>query len=393
MLDINRIMELQKNLYNVPSHLIDITELPVLNGLNVTVSGRGGGKSTGWNVFSLLAFENFNISTVVVRANKTETTRFNATSYFDVLSNIVFDDGRNIIEHITHDKYNKIYYFFTEHCYRLGNESENIDDIKERKPFCYLTSFDKSSDMASSFNKHDVKIIIAEEICDNRITANSFLDFMHMISTIFRFDCNTIVMCLGNISRGNPDILIKLGVYEKIRTAKTPYFIHTTPFDTKVSVRLFDAIPREDTQKYRFNQQYFGFDVDGMDIIRGCSNPTELYRQIPTGTDYELIDTHYRLYVLNSYYALYKCVVDGWQDMFFVKRIVSHTPSAEYVTVTDNEYYAYNNPHTYYNCGQEFPLIKDFIIKYRRNDVAYENFNCKIAVDSLALLHNMPNGF
>lgn len=391
--DINTVLEIQKGLYNVPNNLIDITDFPVINGYNVNVSGRGGGKSTAWNIFSLISYEQFNVQTLVIRANKTEITKFNAESYFDGLYNIIFDDGKNVIEHITHGKYNKIYYFYTEHCYRLGNESDNIDDVKNNEPFAFITSFDKSSDMASSFNKPKLKFILAEEICDNRISAKNFLDFMHQISTVFRFDTNTIVTLLGNISRGCPDILIKMEIYDKIRTTKVPYFVHVTDLGTPIAVRLFDALPEENTEKYLFNKQYFGFDVDGMDIIRGCSTPTELYRKIPENLKYELLDTHYRLFLLNSYYAMYKCFIDGWQDFYYIAKIHHHTPDSSTVTVTDNENYAYNNPYTYYNCGQEFPMIKDFIIKYRRNDVAFEDYACKIAVDSMAMLHGIPNGF
>lgn len=389
-------LTIQRELYKVPHNLYNINTYGIHNGINVIVSGRGGGKSTAVEVLALEAYCNYGVSTVTLRASKEECTKFACESYFENLQNIQFDDGRNIIQHISGDKYNRIQYYYREHCYRLMRDDENVDTVKKtREPFMYITSIDKSSDLCSTFNKPTCKLIIAEEICDDRVNTKTFLDLMHLISTIYRQDTSTALVCLGNISRGNPNVLIKLGVYDKIRTATEPYFIHQTKYGTRVHTTLFDALPEKDSQKANFNKMYFGFDIDGMDILRGCSQPTELFRKLPDDNS-RILPTGYYLYILGCAFEVFFASFEHFQDMFYIKQInVSKLELLHNyeIIVTDDEDYSYTHPRTYYNFGQEFPLVKDFIIKYRRHDICYDKHFTKIAVDSLAELHKVPNVF
>lgn len=388
-------LEIQKQLYKVPKSLYDINTYGIHNGYNVIVSGRGGGKSTGVEVLALIAYENFGVTTVTLRASKEECTKFACESYFDNLINIPFDDGRNVIQHITHDRYNRIQYYYREHCFRLMRDDENVDTVKKtREPFMYITSIDKSSDLCSTFNKPTCKLIICEEICDDRVNTKTFMDTMHLISTIYRDDVNTAVIMLGNISRGNPNVLIKLGVYDKIRTSTEPFFIHQTKLGTRIHTTLFNALPEENTKKHEFNKMYFGFDVEGMEILRGVSQPTELYRKLPD--DVKTVDTGYYLYILGCAFKVYQTYSDIWQSMYYIKQVplsALENLSTYEIIVTDDEHYSYTHPRTYYNFGQEFSLVKDFIIHYRRHDICYDKHFTKIAVDSLADLHKVPNVF
>jgi len=390
--DINYVLEKLRVMYTeteqkqVPDGLYNPSEYGLFKGYNVIASGRGGGKSTIFKLVTISAFYEFGVMSILIRASKTETTRSMCASYFNDLLNIVFPDGRNAIQHLTNDKYDTIYYYFTEHCYRLGRETDDPDDLKNEPPLCLITSYDKSSDMCSNISYPNLKIITCEEICDNRISPHAFMDFLHIISTLFRLDINTYVFLLGNISRGNPDLLIKLEVYDRMRTSETPFFVHKTKEGTMIHVTLFNALPKKDTARYMFNKQYFGFDIQGIDVLKGQAQPLELYRELPP--DVEIIPTNYYINALDMWMQVYKTVSETWQTMYYIKQCLEPPHEHGTLTVTDNEMLAYTTPYTYYNCGNAIDGVPVFLKAYALNDICYETYMCKIALDCLIRTHN-----
>lgn len=401
MLNINHTLEMVRELYKqttehgVPKELYDINTYGIQYGYNAVLSGRGGGKSTSMQILNLQAYHDTGSQMLIVRACKSEITRAMVQGYFNSILNVMFEDGRNVIQHIFNDEYDTILYYNTEHCYRLAKYEEDYDDVrKNREPFCFVTCYEKSNDMCSNFNYPNLDIIFLEELCDNRITPLAFMDTMHIISTVFRQKLESVVIMCGNISRGNPDILLKMGVYEKIRTAQLPYFIHTTPMGTRVAVTLFNALPEHDTKKHKFNQMYFGFDIDGMDVIRGMSNPTELYRELPKDDDSQTItSTNYYINALGRYYTVKLVTSTKWQPLYYIKQTTEPVHDSRTITISDDEYTAYTTPYTYYNIGQSFKEVVKFLYAYRRNDICYEDYMCKVAIDSIMSLHNLPKGF
>lgn len=389
--NMDNVLQILNNLYlqtdegGVPEHLYNPLTYGLHKGYNVVCSGRGGGKSTIGKVISIISNYHYGIETLMIRASKTETTRAMCKTYFDDLLNITFPDGKNVIQHITNDKYDRVYYYYSEHCYRLGREDSDPDDLKNEKPLCYITSYDKSSDMCSNFSSPYLKLIICEEICDNRITPSCFMDFLHIISTLFRKDTNTYVFMFGNISRGNPDLLCKMEIYERMRTTDIPYFIHKTKEGTPIYVTLFNALPQKDTERYYFNKQYFGFDVAGIDVLKGSAQPQELYRELPE--DCQIIQTNYFIYTLDTWFNVYMTLSETWQSMYYIKRCYEPEHTADTITVTDDEFKAYTTPYTYYNCGELITGVKDFLKSYALNDICYENYMCKVAIDTLVRTH------
>lgn len=87
-LDKDIIKSLKKN------HIWDYTTYRMKHGYNWVLSGRGGGKSTGVQTLAIKSFVMFGVQTIVLRANKDETTQNMMSTYFDNMRAIVFDDGK-----------------------------------------------------------------------------------------------------------------------------------------------------------------------------------------------------------------------------------------------------------------------------------------------------------
>lgn len=355
------------------------------HGYNWILSGRGGGKSTGIQTISIKAFELFGCQTVVLRANKDETVRNIMSTYFDNMKTIIYENGENIIQKLTNGKYNTVYYLQSKKSYVLGCENDNMDDVKNRTPFMVMSSFDKSSDLCSGWNFPNCNIIFCEECLDDKIPYNALISLEHIISTVFRQRTNTSVILTGNLGRGTPRMLCDMKLYDKIKTAQVPFLHIKTKYNSHINVELFDSLPEKDSEKQKFNDMYFCFDIEGEDIVRGSSNSIPLFRQLNDSfKDVFFQDTGLYLYTLNRYFKVQSIHSSNFQEMFFVKQIdYLHQHDTQHVTLTDDEYYSYNTPYTYINPLKKYPLSLEFIKAVRRKDVCFDDYMSCVATTNL----------
>ncbi len=378
-LDIEIIQSLEKN------HVWNYTTYRMKHGYNWLLSGRGGGKSTGIQTLSIKTFCMYGYQTIVLRANKDETTQNMMSTYFDNMRAIVFDDGKNMIEKISNGKYNTVYYNRSRKCFILCNENDNICDIKNNIPFMVMSSFDKSNEICSGFNYPDARIIFAEECLDDRISNFALLNLEHIISTVFRQKTDTYVILTGNLSRGNPRLLIDMKIYDKIKTSQIPYVVHKTKFNSKIGIELFDSLPEQNSQKRNFNDMYFCFDVAGEDIIRGCSNSIPIFRQIPKNIINPVInETGIYIYTFDRFFKICTMISENYQAMYYIEdceEITRH--DAQHIIITDDELYSYENPYVYINPLTKYPVTVDIIKAIRRKEVCYKNYMCCIATTNL----------
>lgn len=365
--------------------LWDYTAYRMKYGYNWILSGRGGGKSTGVQTLAIKAFCMHGYQTIVLRANKDETTQNMMSTYFDNMKAIMFDDGKNIIEKISNGKYNTVYYNRNKKCFVLCNETDNINDIKNNKPFVVVSSFDKSNEICSGFNYPDARIIFCEECLDDKISNFALLNLEHIISTVFRTKTDTYVILTGNLSRGNPRLLIDMKLYDKIKTSTIPYIVHKTKYDSKIGIELFDALPEQNSQKRKFNDMYFCFDIEGEDIIRGSSNVVPIFRQIPIDMINKTIsETGIYLYTFERFFKICTLLSDNYQAMYYIEECEEITKhDTQHIILTDDELYSYETPYTYINPLIKYPVTVDIIKAVRRKEVCYNNYMCCIATTNL----------
>lgn len=374
------------------NHLWNYKKYSLTHGYNWVLSGRGGGKSTGIQSLSIKSFVMFGVQTVVLRAHKEETTRNMMSTYFDNMKSIVFDDGLNMIEKLTDNKFNSVYYNSTKKCFILCNETDNIEDIKNNTAFMIMSSIDRSNEICSGFNYPNANIIFCEECLDDRISHYALLNLEHIISTVFRMRTDTYVILTGNLSRGNPRLLIDMKLYDKIKTSKIPYICHTTRYKSKIGIELFDSLPEQDSEKKRFNDMFFCFDIDGEDIIRGCSNSIPTFRQIPkTMQKLQLLPLGLYLYTLNKYFKVELLVSKNFQEMYYISQCETITThDASHIILTDDEVFSYETPFVYLNPLKKYKCTVDLIKAIRRKDVCYDDYLSCIATTNLLDTFNIP---
>lgn len=369
----------------------NITKYPLHFGYNLIFSGRGGGKSTSVLIFALRSYIMQNVTTLLLRACKDEVTTQYMSMYLNTLKKIVFDDGKNLIEKLSDNKYNDFYYNKNRHCFILCKHTDNIDDIKNNDPFMYVSSIDKSSQLCSSFSALNCKIIFFEECIDDKNTYNTTLNLLHDISTCFRECTDTIVFLTGNLSRGNNIILQDFKLYDIIKSSKTDFISHRNKDNTLFYITLYDSIPQKDSQKAKFNDMYFGIDIKGIDVIRGNSNPIPLYRDLPKDTILNKNDIKVRLFLFDRWYKIEYCDFKKYQSMYYVTEIDNYTPCSDCLTFTDNELFAYQNPYTYYNVGKYFEILIDFIKHTRRTDTCYDSYMSYISIKNWLDMFFIPD--
>lgn len=389
-ININHVIDRYKNIMSESDErYFNVTKYPIVNGYNWVCSGRSKGKTTSVLILALIIFRMYGKKCMYLRSAKTETVEAMINTLYTGLNTITKSDGRNLIQHITDDEYNKIYYLSRRKVFVIAREDSSDEDIKNAPVITYVKSLDLSSDMASGFADNECDIIIGDEMIDDRITTKSMLQLSHIVSTVFRERYNTFIFMLGNVSRGNPQLLIDMEIYKTVKVGNTPYFVHQTKLGTKVSCTLYNPPSEDDIIRDTMNKTYFGFDISGMETIRGVAVPVELFRRLPEDETQKINETAVAILALNELFEIYYVQSEVFQSMYYIKQGKKEFTKST-VFFSDDETLAYNEPFTYYNCGKEFPMMIDFIKHYRRNDVCFEDYICKVAVDSFMDLHNVP---
>lgn len=370
----------------------DYTKYKFTHGYNWILSGRAGGKSTGVQSIIIRTFIKTGYTSIVLRATKTETTYSNMQSYFDGMKGIVFDDGKNMIEKLTDSQYNSVYYNRYKKCFILCNETDKIENIKNNQPFLYMYSFDKSNEICSGVNIPTCRIIFCEECIDDTIRQNVLLDLEHIISTIYRLKADTYVILTGNLSRGNPRLLIDMGLYNKVKSSEIPYILHKTKYNSKIGIELFNALAKEDFKRQKFNNQYFCFDIEGEDIIRGVSNSIPIFRKIPDNIiNQEITPTGLYFYSMGYYLEIYNLFSENYQPMYYIQQNeIEPVHDTAHVIITDEKEYCYNTPHVYLSPLKKYPMSVDIIKAIRRDEICYDNYLTNLIVTNLLDSFSIP---
>ena len=206
----------------------DVTKYPVINGYNVVTSYRNGGKTTNILLWSMCAHKIYGSRISYIRTNKTMTTRSKIMTLFDSINTTVDDDGKNYIQKIYNDKYNKIMYFYNEKCFKLCRDDMTADELKTAEILCYVHSIDINDELRSGFADNRLDIILYDECIDNKINNTTLINFLHIVSTFLRSRYKSVIFMACNMSTGAPTILQQMGIYTKVLSQTTPYAMYTT---------------------------------------------------------------------------------------------------------------------------------------------------------------------
>ena len=185
----------------------DVTKYPVIHGYNFVTSYRNGGKTTNILIWAMCANKLYGSKISYIRTNKTMVTRSKIMTLFDSINTTVDDNGKNYVQKIYNDKYNRIMYFPTEKCFKLVREDMTADELKTAKILCYVHSIDTNDELRSGFADNELDIILYDECMDKYVNNNTLINFLHIVSTFFRSRYKSIIFMACNMSTGAPIIL------------------------------------------------------------------------------------------------------------------------------------------------------------------------------------------
>ena len=364
----------------------DPTKYPKINGYNLVTSFRNGGKTTQGLIWSMCANKLFGTHISYVRTDSSMITESKVSTLFDAINSYTDENGRNYIQKIYGDKYNRIYYLNRRKVFVLGREDSNILDLKNAPVLCYVHETTASDKYRSGFADPALDIIIYDEMVDEKVCNNTFLRLMHMISTFMRTRYNSIIFMFCNLSTGKPTMLSNMEIYTKLIAQDKPYAIYTTELGTKIGCEILEVSESFSMEREKMNRTFFGFKADGMEIIRGSSIVKNIFREIED-TD-ELTDTHVNIRTCGVDLRLYMLYRQGWQKMFAVKPADPKTPYK--LCMTDDPIYAFEHPYTYTSICRETDICLRLIKAVRRNDVCYDNYMTQVYMSSFCDLYKVP---
>lgn len=390
MMNINNINTRYDNTVPIISGLYRVTDYPVIHGYNVVTSYRSGGKTTNQLLWALNAWYDSGITTCYFRISKQEITERNINTMYNTIKTYTGDDGLNYVQRITNCEYDTIYYIRTKKQFVVGKETDSVDDIKKRPVICYVMSCDEWENYKSGFADNNANIIIFDEIVSKKANGQSLLNFCNCISTIFRTRPLSTIFINCNLSAGNPVILQQMEIYEKMLVQETSHALYKTKKGTQIScVILGDVEKSLDNERCIFNQQYMGFNLDGIENITGVSVIHNPYRELPA--DVSLSDCNIYINSCGQWLHVYYTSSEVYQSMYYVKKCKEPNHTANTISITDDKLLSYRTPYTYYGIGRDFPALVKLAKHYRRGDVCVDSMLTDVYLNSFYDFHRIPD--
>lgn len=374
-------LELRKKIF-------DITEYPILHGYNIKTSYRNGGKTTNVILWAMCANKTQGSRISYIRTTKSMTTISKIKTIFDSINTFVLDDGRNYIQHIYNDEYNKVYYLSREKRFVLAKEDSSDLEIKNAPTIMYIHSIDQSDELRSGFADLSLDIVLYDECIDGAVSKNTFLNFAHILSTFFRLRHDSVVFMCCNMSTGNPVILQQMGIYNKVQTQTVPYMLYTTEYGTRISVEILQVSNEISNERNLMNTRFFGFKLDGFDIIRGSSIVHEPYRELPPNMTLDNTPLHY--YSCGNWYKVQYAFNENWQPLFYISETTEPPHTSDHIVMTDDKCLAITTPYVYYGILRDNALALQICKHVRRQDVCFDSYTTYISIKAFYDTFRIP---
>lgn len=374
-------LELRKKIY-------DITEYPILYGYNIKTSYRNGGKTTNVILWGMCANMIYGSHISYMRTSKSMTTVSKIKTIFDAINTYTLEDGRNYIQHIYNDKYNRVYYLSREKRFVLAREDSTDAEIKNSETIMYVHSIDLSDELRSGFADLKLDIVLYDEFVDSAVTNTSFLKFAHILSTFFRLRSNSIVFMCCNMSTGSPVILQQMGIYNKVQTQNVPYMTYTTEYGTRIGVQILKVSNEISNERNIMNTRFFGFKLDGFDIIRGTSIIQEPYRELPPNVTLDTVPLYY--YACGNWYKTQYAYNSKWQTLFYISECAEPPHDVDHITMTDDKCFAITTPFSYFGILRDNRLAIDLCKHVRRHDVCFDSYLTYISIKAFYDTFKIP---
>lgn len=230
-------------------------------GYYMLISKRGVGKTTSMILLGLILFKLYGVRIQYIR----QTSDMLAPKFSQELMSTILSCG--YIEKLTEGRWNAAYYHANRWVFAKQDEDGHIIE-KTNIHFMYTLSIDQSFTYKSNYNAPDGDMIIFDEFIGKRYTANEFIYFLDILSTIIRKRSGCIICMLSNAIDEYSEYFDEFEINDEIRQMKKgDCRICTSSGGTRVYVELID---HHDKNSARLNKEFFGFKNPRLYAITGA---------------------------------------------------------------------------------------------------------------------------
>lgn len=255
-------------------------------GYYMLLSKRGVGKTTSVMLLGLILFKLYGVQIQYIRQNEDMLK----PKFAQELMSTILSCG--YIKTLTEGRWNYAYYYANRWVFANVDEDGHIIE-KTNLHFCYTLSIDQSFTYKSNYNAPHGDFTVFDEFIGKRYTANEFVYYLDILSTIIRKRSGVINFMLSNNIDEFSEYFEEFEIYEQIREMKAgECVIATTPGGTRIYV---EKINIHDKNAARLNMEYFGFKNPRLYAITGAGEwNVALCKHYDLEDETELIDrTHY----------------------------------------------------------------------------------------------------
>jgi len=224
------------------------------------ISVRNTGKTTNWLLFGMCMHKLYGTRIIYCRNREDQILPNKIRNIFSVIRDYGY------IPKLTDGAYNDVIYKSRRWYYCLrGDNGEVIDTASES--FCLCVDIEEAQNYKSVLNEPQGDLVIFDEYVDGRYRNSDFIDFMNLLSTIFRSRLSgRVVMLCNNITPYSPwynEFMINKDIRSMV-TGESRSIV--TPKGTHIYIEKLEGASND---RLQVNSSYFGFDNQELAGITG----------------------------------------------------------------------------------------------------------------------------
>lgn len=303
--------------------LFDVTKRPYeMQGWNTYLSPRNKGKTTSLLILALCYNWLYGYTFAYIRTLQNMTVEKSMITLFGVINDYKDKDGRNYIQKITNNTWNRVVFKRNTKKFYYANVDEQGNIIEQSdKILGHVLAVELQDVYKSSFADTNCNILIYDEFIDTYYRSWTYEYLMNLISTVKRSREALIFLSANTLDRDYP-IFYDFDLIDIVRELQLgEHEVLETPLGTRLWLEIV-AIDEHHADKPPITEdirKYFGFSSKKLEGITGLNWSYKEYPHAPKQTeDFKRFESDENIYL--QYYQnklqLELCMYQGAPYLF-----------------------------------------------------------------------------